>query len=288
MKLYSIILFIFFFFHSNSQNLTEDYIKRFKDIAINEMNLYNIPASITLSQGILESANGTSELALASKNHFGIKCHSNWDGETTYMDDDIDDECFRKYSTVDDSFRDHSLFLTDNSRYSSLFSFKSYKKWARGLKKAGYATNPKYDRLLIEIIKKNSLFKYDNNLKKKFYFSNNLGMPFAYGLGVNLFLDDYYAYLKVESSYVFNKSSFAFLYNFFQNIYIGSNFSLISNKGDITKSLSFEISSKINYRLSSRYEMIVITIGFDPFVKRTNLTKIEKLLYQYCTLSFLF
>ena len=114
MKLYSIILFIFFFFHSNSQNLTEDYIKRFKDIAINEMNLYNIPASITLSQGILESANGTSELALASKNHFGIKCHSNWDGETTYMDDDIDDECFRKYSTVDDSFRDHSLFLTDN------------------------------------------------------------------------------------------------------------------------------------------------------------------------------
>jgi hypothetical protein len=289
MKIYiQVFLFLFFYSYSNSQNLSGDYIRAFKDIAINEMKIYNIPASITLSQGILESAHGTSELASENNNHFGIKCHSNWDGETVYLDDDKKNECFRKYSSAKESFRDHSLFLTENSRYSSLFSFKSYKKWARGLKKAGYATNPNYDKLLINIVKKHSLFKYDNNSQKKFYLSNNYGFPFAYGLGLNLFLDNFYTCLKLESSYITNKSSFAFSYNFFQNIYVGSNLSLISNKGDFTESLSFEISSKINYRSSSRYEMIVITIGVDPFVKRNNKTKIEKLLYQYCTLSFLF
>ena len=163
MKLYSIILFIFFFFHSNSQNLTEDYIKRFKDIAINEMNLYNIPASITLSQGILESANGTSELALASKNHFGIKCHKDWKGKSITHDDDEKGECFRSYKNPLRSYRDHSLFLVDRDRYNNLFSLnrKDYKGWALGLKAAGYATDPKYADKLISLIERFNLSRFD-------------------------------------------------------------------------------------------------------------------------------
>lgn len=143
---------------------TEEYIDLYKKIAIDKMKEYQIPASITLAQGILESGSGNSRLAQKANNHFGIKCHQGWTGKTFYMDDDAKDECFRKYDKVEDSYRDHSLFLTQRGRYSFLFEYniKDYKKWAYGLKKAGYATNPKYPELLIRIIEKYDLAQYDS------------------------------------------------------------------------------------------------------------------------------
>ena len=146
-----------------------DYIEKYKDIAIKKQKEYKIPASITLAQGILESGNGNSKLARKANNHFGIKCHKGWKGKTYYMDDDEKHECFRKYKKAEDSYRDHSEFLTQRGRYSFLFDYKTtdYKKWAYGLKKAGYATNPKYPQLLIKIIEKYNLDKYDKNYKGK-------------------------------------------------------------------------------------------------------------------------
>ena len=142
----------------------EAYIDLYKKIAIDKMKEYHIPASITLAQGILESGSGNSRLAQKANNHFGIKCHKGWTGKTFYMDDDAKDECFRKYNKVEDSYRDHSLFLTQRGRYSFLFDYdtKDYKSWAYGLKKAGYATNPKYPQLLIRIIEKYDLAQYDS------------------------------------------------------------------------------------------------------------------------------
>ena len=142
----------------------EAYIDLYKKIAIDKMKEYHIPASITLAQGILESGSGNSRLAQKANNHFGIKCHKGWTGKTFYMDDDAKDECFRKYNKVEDSYRDHSLFLTQRGRYSFLFEYdiKDYKSWAYGLKKAGYATNPKYPQLLIRIIEKYDLAQYDS------------------------------------------------------------------------------------------------------------------------------
>jgi len=125
---------------------TEAYIATYKDIAIEKMKEYKIPASITLAQGILESGSGNSKLATEGNNHFGIKCHKDWTGKKIYVDDDELHECFRKYKKAEDSYRDHSLFLTQRGRYSFLFDLDitDYKAWAKGLKQAGYATNPKY------------------------------------------------------------------------------------------------------------------------------------------------
>ena len=142
---------------------TEEYIAQYKDVAIKKMREYKIPASITLAQGILESGSGNSRLAHKAKNHFGIKCHKEWHGKKFYMDDDEKHECFRKYPKAADSYRDHSKFLTQRGRYTFLFQYDitDYKKWAYGLKKAGYATNPKYPQLLIKIIEKYHLDQYD-------------------------------------------------------------------------------------------------------------------------------
>ncbi len=146
----------------------EEYIQNFKEDAILQMKKHNIPASITLAQGMLESGNGNSDLAIIAKNHFGIKCHSDWKGPTFIKDDDKKDECFRKYKTVLESYDDHALFLTSASRYSKLFELKTndYKGWAKGLKQAGYATDPKYPQRLITLIEKYELFQYDSNNKK--------------------------------------------------------------------------------------------------------------------------
>lgn len=140
----------------------EQYIEMWKDVAIRNMVEYKIPASITLAQGILESGYGNSDLAREANNHFGIKCHD-WKGAKFFKDDDKKDECFRSYKDASESYRDHSLFLTSRSRYASLFELKQtdYKGWAKGLKKAGYATNPKYADLLIDLIEKNDLQKFD-------------------------------------------------------------------------------------------------------------------------------
>ncbi len=140
----------------------QDYIEMWKEEAIAQMVKYGIPASITLAQGMLESGNGNSELARYANNHFGIKCH-NWDGPGIYKDDDKKDECFRKYTNAFESFEDHSKFLYNRKRYAFLFSLEitDYEGWAKGLRKAGYATNPKYARLLIDIIEENGLYQYD-------------------------------------------------------------------------------------------------------------------------------
>ena len=147
-----------------AQKITvEEYIEAYKDIAMREMKEHKIPASITLAQGILESGAGNSALAREAKNHFGIKCHKGWEGKTYTMDDDEKDECFRQYKNAEESFRDHSLFLTGRSRYADLFKLDimDYEGWAKGLKAAGYATNPKYAQLLIERIQLYGLDRYD-------------------------------------------------------------------------------------------------------------------------------
>ncbi len=127
------------------------YFEKFHEMAVEEMNRSGVPASITLAQGALESADGNSSLAREANNHFGIKCHEDWTGKKVYQDDDSKDECFRKYYSVEDSYRDHSDYLKAKSRYAFLFELEltDYKGWARGLKKAGYATSPTYaDRLI--------------------------------------------------------------------------------------------------------------------------------------------
>ncbi len=138
------------------------YIERFKAIAIQEMNLYGIPASITLAQGLYESGSGNSELAKNANNHFGIKCTSDWKGKSYYKDDDNKNDCFRVYDRPEDSFRDHSNFLK-RKNYAHLFELdkNDYQGWAYGLKSAGYATNPRYPQLLIGIIQKYNLDQYD-------------------------------------------------------------------------------------------------------------------------------
>lgn len=141
----------------------KEYAAKYSQIAIEKMNEYKIPASITLAQGILESGNGSSRLAVVGKNHFGIKCGKNWKGARIYHDDDAKGECFRRYKNAVESYKDHSLFLTQNQRYASLFALNilDYKAWANGLKAAGYATNPNYPTLLIKLIEDNDLYKYD-------------------------------------------------------------------------------------------------------------------------------
>ena len=143
---------------------TLTYIEAFKAVAIAEMNAYGIPASITLAQGILESGSGSSSLAKYANNHFGIKCTSDWKGKAYYKDDDKSDDCFRVYKDARESYKDHSEFLK-RKRYSFLFELdkNDYKNWAIGLKTAGYATNPKYPDLLIGIIEKYQLNKYDTS-----------------------------------------------------------------------------------------------------------------------------
>ena len=140
----------------------QNYINKYKDIAIEQMQTYGIPASITLAQGLLESGAGLSRLATQANNHFGIKCHNGWTGKTIYVDDDIKNDCFRSYSSARESYVDHSKFLQGN-RYKSLFSLKTtdYKGWARGLKACGYATSPTYASKLIEIIQLYRLYEYD-------------------------------------------------------------------------------------------------------------------------------
>lgn len=144
----------------------KEFIRKYKNIAISEMERTGIPASIKLAQGILESGCGASDLSTKAHNHFGIKCHD-WDGPTFHMDDDSPDECFRKYENPEQSWIDHSTFLTSRPRYAGLFEIPTtnYKAWAKGLKSAGYATNPEYAEKLIKIIEDEELYQYDRLIK---------------------------------------------------------------------------------------------------------------------------
>ena len=200
----------------------QQYIDQYKDVAIEQMKRYGIPASITIAQGIFESGAGQSELAVKANNHFGIKCNG-WSGRKSYHDDDERGECFRVYDNAYESFEDHSKFLSSRQRYSSLFNLKKddYKGWARGLKAAGYATNPKYADRLIEIIQLYKLYQYD---KAKDY---------------DKFLSEHTKDLSsngqpLHSIKVFNK-----------------NYYLIARRGDTFKSIADEIG--ISYRKIAKY-----------------------------------
>ena len=162
------LLFTFLFAnHVSAQiNIRKAYIQEFSQIAVDEMNRSGIPASITLAQGILESGNGQSELARKSNNHFGIKCHATWEGKKVFHDDDSQGECFRAYDNPKHSYEDHTDFLVRGSRYEFLFELEltDYRGWARGLKKAGYATAPDYADKLIRIIEDENLHRFDLTL----------------------------------------------------------------------------------------------------------------------------
>ena len=157
-------LFFFLNVHAIEEfsNSKKEYVTTWSDIAVEQMMLYKIPASITLAQGILESGSGTSKLATEGNNHFGIKCHG-WTGKAMYLDDDEKGECFRVYDSAKESYEDHSKFLTDNKRYNTLFELDitDYSSWATGLKSAGYATNPKYADQIIALIEEMDLSTYD-------------------------------------------------------------------------------------------------------------------------------
>ena len=156
---------------AQTRQTREEYIDKYKHIAIEHMERYGIPASITLAQGILESDSGNSNLARRSNNHFGIKCKSNWTGQRVYHTDDAPDECFRKYDSVEESYEDHAEFLDQSPRYDSLFAYSSsdYRSWARGLKAAGYATAPDYAQRLTRIIEENLLFLFDEDNGAELY-----------------------------------------------------------------------------------------------------------------------
>jgi len=150
-------------------SVQETYINMYKDLAVSEMKRSGVPASITLAQGMLESDYGRSRLAVQANNHFGIKCNNGWQGATIIHDDDERNECFRRYRSVEESFSDHSNFLSSSSRYGNLFKLhpEDYKGWARGLKDAGYATNPNYANLLINKIEEFELWRYDRGNASK-------------------------------------------------------------------------------------------------------------------------
>lgn len=201
----------------------KDYIDKYKDLAISEMLKYNIPASITLAQGLLESGAGMSELAIKGNNHFGIKCHD-WLGATTYHDDDESNECFRAYKDVYESYDDHSKFLVRQQRYKSLFSLDrtDYKGWAYGLKRCGYATSPTYAQKLIGIIELYELHKYDK-------------------------AHNYDKFMVKRTSTPGTTSN-----NGLHGIYIcNKNYYMIARSGDTFKSLAKEIG--ISYRKLAKY-----------------------------------
>jgi len=187
-RIISIFISLLIGFAAFAQKQTrEGYIQQYAELAVQEMHRVGIPASITLAQGCLESANGNSALSLEGNNHFGIKCHSSWGGKKMYMDDDAKGECFRVYNKAADSYIDHSDFLKNGQRYAFLFDLDitDYKAWAKGLKKAGYATNPKYADMLIKIIEDNDLAKYDSPEKNNIVFvspENTKERTFAFNI----------------------------------------------------------------------------------------------------------
>ena len=162
-----------------TSDLINNYILQFKDIAMGNMQKYGIPASIILAQGILESGAGRGDLALEANNHFGIKCHKDWLGESVRHDDDSAQECFRKYSEASESYRDHALFLVGKNRYATLFTYEKddYKSWAKGLRAAGYATDPNYPDKLISYIERYNLHQYDCQVTGRNYIPINKTAP---------------------------------------------------------------------------------------------------------------
>ena len=183
----------------------QQYINAYKDIAIEQMLKWHVPASITLAQGLLESGAGKSELTRKGNNHFGIKCHE-WKGRTVYHDDDRRNECFRAYPSAYDSYEDHSRFLASGARYKPLFKLKitDYKGWARGLKAAGYATNPKYASQLIDIIQLYKLYDYDKASKYDKYLARHTKNASSFAWPphtIKMYNDNYYVLARQGDTY---------------------------------------------------------------------------------------
>jgi len=271
-----------------SQSKTESYISKYSNAAVAEMERYGIPASITLAQGILESGNGESRLATEGNNHFGIKCHSNWNGETIIEDDDEKGECFRKYDKVADSYRDHSLFLTERGRYSFLFEYKKsdYKKWAKGLKKAGYATNPKYPTLLIDLIERYELYTYDKveQSDKQLYFAHTYGLPYLSGLGAFYFQEKSLLFTEVNTSFAFSGANIGYHYELFNKFYAGANSGVIylpAKEKQFVPQISAELMY-INSSKNKRYNSVLIRGGV-----QLPLDKMDYKLIPYLSLSYL-
>ena len=288
-KQLSIFFFLFSFLSVFSQNKTETYIEKYSSIAIDEMNRYNIPASITLAQGILESGNGESILATEGNNHFGIKCHENWNGETIIEDDDEKGECFRKYIKVADSYRDHSLFLTERERYASLFllSPTNYKAWAKGLKKAGYATNPKYSTLLIDLIEKYDLSRFDKSSaqQKNFYFAHSYGLPYFSGIGAYYFNKKSLYFTEVNTSFVFSDAIIGYHYELLDNFYTGANAGIIYLPTK-EETIITQITAELMYKKSSKkqqYNSVLIRGGV-----QLPLMEIDYQFIPYLRLTYLF
>ncbi len=188
---------------SNVKTYAEEiqfYVDNFKEIAKNNMKTHGIPASITLAQGILESGAGKGKLAQSANNHFGIKCHTGWTGESVKHDDDAAQECFRKYQHPSESYRDHSLFLTSRPRYANLFKLDrgDYEAWAKGLKAAGYATDVKYPDKLIGLIERFELYKYDNEVLNRDFKPAKKEVNLAQG-------GDYYTIQQGDTLYSLSK-----------------------------------------------------------------------------------
>ena len=255
----------------SSQSKTELYVKKYSDLAVKEMKQYKIPASITLSQGILESGNGESRLATKGNNHFGIKCHG-WKGKEIYADDDEENECFRKYRRVEDSFRDHSIFLSNNGRYSFLFELdlNDYKGWAHGLKKAGYATSPNYAEKLISLIEKYNLSRFDkystNTKEQELLLSYNYGFPFIFGLGLNYFNENgYIISADISSSFIFNSSSVGIGVCLSRDLYTQLSVNGIYHGfyEDKVHKISYGINPKLSYLFSTKDDKeILVNLGF--------------------------
>ena len=288
MKNFLFCLIFFSSFLSFSQNKTEQYISKYNSLAVDEMSRYGIPASITLAQGILESGNGESRLAVEGKNHFGIKCHSNWNGKTIIEDDDEKGECFRKYSKVADSYRDHSLFLTERGRYSFLFEYKKsdYKKWAKGLKKAGYATNSKYPSLLIDLIETYELYTYDKveQSGNQLYFAHIYGLPYLKGIGAFYFQKNSVLFTEVNTSFAFSGANIGYCYKIFNRFYAGANSGIIYlpvKENAFIPQISAELVYR-NYSKNKSYNSVLLRGGV-----QLPLDKMDYKLIPYISLSYL-
>ena len=269
MKFLFFFITLFSFTFVYSQNKSELYIKKYAELAITEMKEFGIPASITLAQGILESGNGESYLATEGNNHFGIKCHE-WKGDEIYADDDNENECFRKYKKAQHSYRDHSEFLTKHSRYSSLFELDitDYRGWAKGLKKAGYATSSTYAEKLISIIERYNLQQYDYEIlteSKNFFVTHNYGFPFLYGVGLNYMQqDNYFISADISSSFVFSGVSFGVGKHLFHDFYVSMSVNGIYHAytNNKTQELDLGINPEIVYVFDKKNKRILINAGF--------------------------
>ena len=219
---------LFFISHLSAQmrwnSVYQEYIDQYKDLAIEEMLRYNIPASITLAQGVFESGAGRSELSVKGNNHFGIKCHG-WAGRSVYHDDDARNECFRAYDNVLQSYEDHSKFLRYNVRYNSLFTLQrtDYRGWAQGLKACGYATNPRYADKLIELIELYKLYELDKATSYDKFMAKRGGYDKPVSQGMSL-----------HPIKIYNK-----------------NYYIIARAGDTFKGIGEEID--ISYRKIAKY-----------------------------------